>query len=151
MKKVLFLALLFAASCAKQPNEADPNASDYFIFGIYYGECSGNCAVLFKLQGDQLYADENVTYLFPVAALAFQNQSLAADKVALAQNLYQNIPASLWNEKDGTIGCPDCRDQGGYYIKVSTDGKVREWFLDRDVAQYAAFCDSVSATVYKLQ
>ncbi|MBK6930411.1 MAG: hypothetical protein IPH12_05905 [Saprospirales bacterium] len=148
MKNALFFSVLLFAACTKEPDVA-PSTNDYFIFGTYYGECAGNCSHIFKLEGQNLFADD-MEYLQP-DDLVFQSQSLAPDKIALAAALEAQIPASLFDETAETIGCPDCHDQGGYLVKIKTGDTVRQWFIDRDVPKYAAFCDSIAATVQQLE
>lgn len=150
MKKLLFLSLLLAFGCDRE-SAIDPNSLDYFIFGVYFGECTGNCAQLFKLEGQNLYADDNVDYLISPGGLKFQTQSLPSDKVALAEALLAQLPATLLAEEEKLIGCPDCRDQGGYYIKVKEGGDTQEWFIDPDEAKYAAFCNAIWSTVEQLE
>lgn len=149
MKKTfVFLALLSMLGCKK---ECVDN-SDYFIFGHAYGFCAGNCVTLFKIDGENLYADDDATYtMLSSPDIPFQGTSLPAEKVALAKALQAQMPANLYNEPDGNVGCPDCHDQGLYYIKIKNGDTVREWRIDRDVPQYAAFCDSIYATAEQLK
>ena len=46
------------------------------------------------------------------------------------------------------IGCPDCYDQGGYYIEVEENGIKRSWYIDTnkaDVPEYLHdFLDRIS-------
>jgi hypothetical protein len=146
-KTLLFLALLLAFGCTRE-SESD----DYFIFGTAYGMCTGDCVTLFRLEGQNLYPDDNALYpLLSAEDIPFQTGSLPADKVALAEALKAQIPAKLLEEPDGNVGCPDCHDQGLYYVKTKTGDMVREWRIDRDVEQYAAFCDSIRTTMEQLK
>ncbi|MFN0015129.1 MAG: hypothetical protein ACKVU2_11335 [Saprospiraceae bacterium] len=149
MKKMfVFLALFSALSCSK---EADADF-DYFIFGYAHGFCVGNCVTVFKLDDGKLFADDDASYTeLATPAIPFQSTSLPSEKVALAKTLQAQIPAALYNEPDGNVGCPDCRDQGLFYVKIKTGGTVREWRIDRDKQEYAAFCDSIWNTVEQLK
>jgi hypothetical protein len=149
-KALLFLAILLAFGCKK---ETTLETSDYFIFGTAYGFCAGSeCVTLFKLEDQQLYADDNAGYTdLSASDQPFQTTSLPADKVALAEALQAQVPASLYEKPDGNVGCPDCRDQGLLFVKIKTGETVREWRIDPDEQQYAAFCDSIRATVQLLK
>ncbi|MEQ1745106.1 MAG: hypothetical protein ABMA02_06765 [Saprospiraceae bacterium] len=149
MKKMLFfLALATVIGCSKEA-ESD---SGYFIFGYAHGFCVGNCVTVFKLEDDSLVADDDAAYASLTSpSIPFQSTNLPSDKVALAKGLQAQIPAALYNEPDGSVGCPDCRDQGLFYLKIKTGDTVREWRIDRDKPEYAAFCDSIWDTVQQLK
>ncbi len=150
MKKTfVFLAFLTVFGCKKETVE-NP---DYFIFGHAYGFCAGNCVTVFKLEGDTLFADDDASYqtLGENQEIPFQSVSLPTEKVNLAKALQAQIPANLYHEPDGNVGCPDCRDQGLYYIKIKTGNTVREWRIDPDSEQYSAFGDAIRETVDQLK
>ena len=150
MKKTfVFLALLAVLGCEKE----SATNSDYFIFGYAYGFCAGNCVTVFKLEGDNLYADDDASYqtLGENQEIPFQSASLSAEKVNLAKALQAQIPANLYNETDGNVGCPDCRDQGLYYIKIKMGNTVREWRIDPDSQEYKAFGEEIRETVDQLK
>lgn len=150
MKKSLFLLLVLFLGCKKDP--VAKFAPDYVIFGTSYGECGGDCARLFKLENQNLYPDDGIEYLMQNGGdIPFMTQSLPADKVALAESLKNQIPASLLDEPEEVLGCPDCRDQGTVYIETKTGDQVSRWYIDPDLDQYASFCDSVRVAVLKLQ
>lgn len=148
----LFLALLLAFSCKNQPETNIPQSADYFIFGTAHGMCLGDCVTLFKLKGQSLTADDNAQYaMLGSGDLPFQTTSLPAEKVALAETLRAQIPANLFKEPDGNIGCPDCYDQGLYFVQIKTGDTVRDWRIDRDSKQYAAFCELIQTTMEQLK
>lgn len=150
MKKTfVFLALLAVLGCKKE----SATSPDYFVFGYAYGFCAGNCVTVFKLEGDNLFADDDASYqtLGENQEIPFQAGSLSAEKVNLAKALRAQIPTGLYNEPDGNVGCPDCRDQGLYYIKIKTGNTVREWRIDPDSQEYGAFGDTIRTTVDQLK
>lgn len=154
MKKWLFLcvAALLAFGCQNKECgcEPPPEAGDlqYFIFGTAYGECGGDCARIFKLQGEQLFPDEGVEYLnYSSPEIPFQSNSLGADKVALAKTLLDKIPSDLRSQPTGPIGCPDCRDQGTAFVKVKVGQQELYWFIDPDEVKYKEFTQEIMHTV----
>jgi len=148
---LMFLALFLAFGCKKETENA--GNFDYFIFGTAYGKCIDNCVTLFKLEGQNLFADDNAQYttLSDSENLPFQTTSLSADKVALAETLEAQIPANLYNEPNGNVGCPDCYDQGLYFVKIKIGDTIHEWRVDRDVKEYAAFCKLIRTTTQQLE
>lgn len=156
MKKILILlaaTLALCSGCEKECGCAPPPDSgdfEYFIFGTAYGECVGDCAKIFQLEGGKLFADDVVEHLTS-ENVTFQTTSLSAEKVAIAAELSQQFPAALLDEANGQIGCPDCRDQGQMFVKVKTaSGEVRFWFIDPDEAKYAAFTKAIREAVEKM-
>jgi len=143
---LLFFALLLAFGCKKETKDA--GNFDYFIFGTAYGMCIDNCVTLFKLEGENLFADDNAQYttLSDSENLPFKTTSLPADKVTLAKTLQTQIPINLFNEPNGNVGCPDCYDQGLYFVKIKIGDTIHEWRIDRDVKEYAAFCELIRTT-----
>lgn len=149
---LLFLALLPLLGCNKQDDTVpSPETFDYFIFGTAAGKCTGNCVTLFKLEGQNLYADDDANYLMITQDVPFQTTSLPAKKVALAETLQAQFPANLLEEPDGNVGCPDCYDQGLFYVKIKAGDTVREWRIDRAVEKYTAYCDLISTTLEQLK
>lgn len=156
MKKMLVLAVfaaLLGSGCEKECGCVPPPSIgdfEYFIFGTAQGMCVGDCAKIFKLEGEKLFADD-VTEHLSNENVTFQTTSLPADKVTLAAALSEQIPLSLLSEANGQIGCPDCYDQGTIFVKIKTDGKEQFWFIDPDRAEYAEFCKAVREAVEEMQ
>ena len=154
MKKMLILAAVaLCFGCHQEPcTDPFPDTGDfeYFIFGTSYGECGGDCAKIFKLEGSQLFADDGLEYL-STEEVPFQTTGLSFEKRTLAVELSQQLPTDLLTETNGQIGCPDCRDQGTVFIKIKTGGQVQFWFIDPDDAKYAAFCEAVREAVQKMK
>lgn len=150
---LLFLSLLLAFGCKKQPGPEASKSFDYFIFGTAHGKCINDCVKLFKLEGKNLNADDNAQYsnLNDSQNIPFLPSGLSADKVALAEALQAKIPAGLFEAADGRLGCPDCYDQGLYFVKIKSGDTVREWQIDRDVAEYTAYCELIQTTMEQLK
>jgi len=110
----------------------------------------GDCARIFKLENQQLFADDGLVY-YTQNDIPFQTTSLSAEKVALAVALSEQVPAQLFDQPDGAIGCPDCRDQGGFLVEVKlSTGEVRRWNIDPDKEEYEAFCDAIRTAVNQI-
>ena len=99
----------------------------YLIFGEFYGECQGDdCVKTFKLTKTHLYRDTKKQY----GASDFNFKEMNADLFEKVEGLESHLPLELLNENE-TIGCPDCLDQGGYYIEFVHEGHVYNWRVDK--------------------
>src|SRR5690606_17264175 len=83
---------------------------------------------IFKLTDEGLFEDVSDSYL----ATEFEFSPLGAEAFNVARDLQQALPAPLLNSTDSSFGCPDCADQGGLYIEISTNGERRSWRIDQD-------------------
>ncbi len=160
MRKTLIIisaaAALLGFGCKKESEtigcQQPTKDFEYFIFGTAYGECIGDCAKIFQLQGQQLFADDGLEYFLYKDVVPFQTTSLSAEKIAIAKELLEQFPLALLDEANGSVGCPDCRDQGMIFIKIKvTCDEARFWFIDPDEAKYAEFYKAVREAAEKMQ
>jgi hypothetical protein len=128
MKKEIIIllssALIMFSACKKEI--ATP---DTFTFGRFCGFCVGDCAKVFKLDNNQLFADDMTTNNRS-APLVFQTTPLSDAKRLIAKQLADAIPTQLLSETAETIGCPDCMDQCGYLVVWTQNGETKRWFID---------------------
>lgn len=129
-------------------------ATDAFVFGRYAGFCMGEqCTNLYQLQNGQLFADDMERLMHP-DDLVFLPEPLSEEKYELAKAVLDSLPAALFDEASETIGCPDCADQGGYFIELRTSGETQRWYLDTNknnlpqyLVDYARQIDEVLAAL----
>lgn len=149
--------ILSAFSCSQQKNDeslafakAEMGDIDHFVFGTYHGHCLGNCAHAFKLEAKGLFADKvDRGYLEP--GVAFEDKSLPKEAIALATALLKAFPEELYNEEEETIGCPDCADQGGYYLEIQVGKSApRVWRIDTDEQSVPAYLSAYTAKISNL-
>ena len=109
-------------SCQKE------SGSDYIIFGTSACECLGKCIVLYKLDDVHLYKMSNkVQYCTRPSSINWMQQPDSSFKKASV--LKQNTPTIL-KEKGGTVGCPDCADQGTVIFEIKKSSGDVNWRLD---------------------
>lgn len=123
---VVLLTVL--AACDTDAFNGKLGSGDYLVFGKYHGFCVGDCTVLYKLENDQLYADDldhGIEQPIP-----FMPTPMDMAKHALAKHLLSAFPNALLNTDKRTFGCPDCSDQGGYYVELKLDGEINIWNID---------------------
>lgn len=130
MKNILYFSffsfLLLSIACKKDLLiNLDP---DTFIFGKACGECSGNCAIFYKIEDGKIFSDLNDFYY--AQELKFSDTSLLDESYQSAKSLLEEFPEYFIENPDKTFGCPDCADQCGFYIISYKNGKKTYWNID---------------------
>lgn len=142
-KTWLFLvAILTLASCnstKKHPKTID-SLDNYLVFGKFHGHCLGDCTTLYKLEGNQVFADSLMRFA-DWTDLKFKNVPHAKKHTETAKALLAVFPMELLKAEE-TIGCPDCADQGGFALEIRKDGKLQHWRIDTNRAQLPAYLKS---------
>jgi hypothetical protein len=145
--KLVLLILLFGGC------NQDEQGQNSFIFGRYFGECIGDCGTFYKLT-DQSLLPDNEAY-FNSQKINFSNQPLSETKENLVRNLFKEFPKSLYDIKEHIIGCPDCADQGGYYLEVMENGVKHYWNIDRWAPEIdeelKSYLDKIDQTLIELK
>ena len=163
MKKLSLLSilclLLGAFSCSQQnddlstPDPAQVVAGlgdvDHFVFGTYYGRCLSNCTHTFNLKAGGLFADK-VDRGYPEPGMEFEDKSLSKEDIELATKLFKDFPEELYKEEGEILGCPDCADQGGFYLEIQIGKSApRVWRIDTDDSRIPAYLSAYTAKVRK--
>ncbi|MFN7120143.1 MAG: hypothetical protein ACK4TA_25355 [Saprospiraceae bacterium] len=137
MRQFFLLALItitiVACNSAKKDVKSTTLNDPYLVFGKYFGHCLDECATLYKLEGNQLYADDMKRFN-GWDSLEFKAEPLSDARYEAAKVLLSTFPQKLLNEAE-TIGCPDCADQGGFALEIRKDGKMRHWHIDTNKDQ----------------
>lgn len=148
------LFLLIITSCQDQPIEL--RASDYLIFGHFYGECAGEgCIEIFKLEQDRLFEDKRDVY--PNATDFYKGDyvELSTQKFLITKDIVDSFPKELLDEKNRVIGQPDAGDWGGFYVEYNYKGTRQFWLLDKAKsnvpAKYHGFMDVLNAKISQLK
>jgi len=142
----LFLLSLSFNSCTEEKVVSD----DYLVFGSFYGMCAGEqCVELFKITEDELLEDVRDEY--PQTAEIYVGQyhtQLSNTLFEAVKDLRNDFPEGLFDETESTFGCPDCYDQGGYYIEYRKGELHQRWIIDHNLDDVPAymhdFCEKVS-------
>jgi hypothetical protein len=139
MKLLLQLSLcsafLLLASCNKDDSTAQ-GQTNYLIFGHFYGMCAGEqCVETFMLTENQLLEDQNDDY----SGIDFNFTVMSNAKYNQVNDLIDSFPSDLLDEDEGTIGCPDCADQGGLFIQYSANGVSKSWRIDQSKVAVPAY------------
>lgn len=161
---IFFLLLLSTATfvgCSHDPKESflfkedvveNPTASDYLIFGHFYGECLGEgCIETYKLTADQLFED-TLDHYYGAGPFSFVPLDPAVFEEV--KDLWDFFPAELLNQPDSTFGLPDAGDWGGLIVILFKDGQTHTWRLDQrnqsNPAYAQDFADKVNDKIYQI-
>ena len=60
----------------------------------------------------------------------FTNNSLEEWKLELGKSLLDKFPNTLLESEIDVYGCPDCWDQGGFYLRLISEEEDRIWMID---------------------
>lgn len=123
---LISILLLINLSCQKDELNLK-GETDYIIFGSEYRFCSDNCSIVYLLRSDGLY--KSTEYLKTWKINSF-NEKLDDTKFKQVMGLEGKIPLELLNEEEHekTFGCPDCIDQGGYFLEIARKGSPNKRF-----------------------
>jgi hypothetical protein len=129
---ILVISLTFI-SCNKESSDLDNlSQNDYLIFGHFHGFCHGErCNEIYQIKDTKVYEDTKDIYR---SLNDFNFIALGVEKYDSIKELSNAIPVGLWNEENEKVfGCPDCYDQGGYFIQISKNGQVKSWIFDKNL------------------
>jgi hypothetical protein len=128
LKILLGLSALFAGLLLIKPKPKT------IIFGHFASECTGNCGTMYKVSYKVIVRDttsffQNKSDLSKFA-VKFQNGSEQDDEGNF-DSFKLNIPLLMLLDPRSQFGCPDCHDQGGYYLQVTMLGVTRRFQIDK--------------------
>ncbi len=150
MKKLalLILALGLLTTCKKAELKGE-----YFVFGESYNMSIGDGVTLFLLKNGNLYPDNMDRYTNE--EWTFKNDKLSKDKYKLAKQLLDELPNYFNDNPSATFGCPDCADQGAYYIKIGERNSIKTFYIDTKVStqpvEIREFIVSMKSTLKQLK
>jgi len=152
---VLLLSILFTFSACEENDSPKLSSEDYLIFGKFAGFCLGdNCVRIFKLDKNQLGEDTLDKYPDRQNFYIGDYTKLDKAKYDKAVGLLDKFPTDLLNETDTVFGCPDCADQGGYYLELNLNTTHKFWIIDTSkgsVPEYLhEYMDELSGIIEEL-
>lgn len=133
--KKISLAISFSIliiSCS----DIKTNNIEYIVYGVYCGECSGNCATMYKLNRTCLIKDTLDNYFYHKTKLdnGFINgDTLSKREFDLAKTLIDEIPLLLRTTWKSKYGNPDDHDQCGVYLQIKSKYGNRIITIDTDL------------------
>ncbi|MEJ1239680.1 hypothetical protein WBG78_16205 [Chryseolinea sp. T2] len=131
MKRIAIMLLAVTMACESDDPTSEKSASDYIVFGRYYGMCSGDrCVQFYKLTDASIYEDTKDKY--PMSSQAYEGDYVLLDNSQFekVKTLRDEIPDELFDITETVIGEPDAGDWGGLYFEMEHHGKRQFWFID---------------------
>lgn len=126
---VFCLTLLFTA-CSNNEPAAPDNSEEYLVFGYFSQFCSNCDKTMFKLTRASL-AYDSFQSDFNWPEYDFNQEGLLSQSDHNnAIQLLDLLPDDLKNTDKAILGCPDCTDQGGFYIEFPLNGEIRKVVVD---------------------
>lgn len=131
-RTALPLIITSLIGCADHQIKKENNEQVDFAFGSYYGECGGEqCVEFFKVTQGELFENTSDQYPNQQEKYTFNTLvKLSQQSYELIKDLPDEIPATLLNEEQTILGCPDCADGGGLYIEIIRNGESNYWYID---------------------
>ncbi|OEK05021.1 hypothetical protein [Roseivirga misakiensis] len=130
MKKILALTFLFYLVISGCENENLPIDSEYLLFGNFYGHCQGDCFNAFQVDNEKVQSDDADGH-FTFDQYQFEStRTLDKSAFSEARSLLKQIPSELITSEIESYGCPDCADQGGYFMIFETDNEKQMIIID---------------------
>jgi hypothetical protein len=134
---------------------------DYILFGIFCGECHGECATMYKfdIQQNKLFADHTDSYWKYESGIPmqFSSQIINDEKIVLAKNILRNIPESMitTNDPEQRFGCPDCTDGCGIFMETQKGNSIKKFYIDNQTqnlsGEIKTFADFLQTTIRKIE
>ena len=121
-------------SCNNDDENNSENDVEAVIFGIPFGVSfcindTNNCYPSFRLTDETLefserseFANNDVNFISPVVL----NSSVFED----ISSILNPIPSELINGESRSFGCPDCADQGGFFVKIFFANSSKTYIID---------------------
>ena len=102
-------------------------------YGRFAGECVGNCSPIYKITKEALCVDSTSfsQARYDLGKLQIKGQTISEDKRDLNVKKI-SIPLIMLLDPRTRFGCPDCHDQGGYYLGYTLFGIRRYFEIDKD-------------------
>jgi hypothetical protein len=129
---LLLFIITSIIGCADHEIKKEETEQYDFAFGSFYGECMGEqCVEFFIVREGKLF--ENTSDQYPNQQEEYTFNALVEldqQNYELVKNIRDGIPADLFDQRQTVIGCPDCSDGGGIYLKVTRNGEARHWYID---------------------
>ena len=122
---VLFLSL-FLTSCSDNLRLEEDS---YLIFGTFNFFCQTDCSEFYKIENEQLFADNGDKFVNS-ATLEFDENPLKDTKYLVGKVALDMFPDSLLDSTETSFGCPGCVDQGSILVVYHDGTKTNEWQID---------------------
>ncbi|NER13162.1 hypothetical protein GWK08_06910 [Leptobacterium flavescens] len=125
--------LLFIFSCTNDDDgDFFSNQVDAMIFSspfLSFSPCNDACFTSYRIGKNKLEVSRSVEYFNGDIAFNSPNE-LSAEDYQRIKSILGSIPPELVLGNAKTFGCPNCADQGGFFVKLFINGKSKIYIID---------------------
>ena len=122
---LLALPMLFGCKEEEMPDQ------EAFIFGQWNLLCEGNCIQIYKFKGGKLYED-NMRSFREAAIITYKTNPMDAKYWPSGQELENIFPKDYLMPRGlQFIGCPNCVEEGAYYLAFERESEIIWWQIGR--------------------
>lgn len=126
---IFFILLSFHASLYASVTRLP----DSVVWGIYCGECVGNCSTMRKIDSSSLNIDKsNKFFNSKPSNYLFKGTNEPKSEYEKYKWILEEPVPTIIDKKFEIFGQPDAYDQCGYYISYSVDGCLYRVLIDPD-------------------
>ena len=103
-------------------------------YGHYAGECVGNCGTIYEVTNKFTHVDTTSFWQSQndLSKLEIKRQRfLEKDDEVNFDTKKISVPLIMLLDPRTIFGCPDCHDQGGYYLDFTLLGIKRHYQIDK--------------------
>ena len=132
MKKLTLLlcAIALVSACSNDDTPPAPISPEYAVFGLFSGGMSTEDFNMYRVTRTR-FEREVLSPPFDQSGYAFESdEALSAAELSNAQQVLDLIPEVLIAGETTTYGCPDCHDQGGYYLEFGEGNRTKRVLID---------------------
>ena len=145
MKKILLICIAITiAACQTDDLDTETGITlennDFLLFGVFAGECTGDCVDIYRLTAVELMIDTTNSYPFNTGFYAGSYQPLSQFKYDAVVDLLEDFPTMLLEQDNASVfGCPDCVDQGGFYVEIRKGVIHKKFYMDTVIGNNPLF------------
>jgi hypothetical protein len=104
-------------------------------YGHYAGECVGNCGTIYEVTNKFINIDTTSFWQTQddLSKLQIQRQRFLEKNDEIDLDIKRiSVPLIMLLDPRTIFGCPDCHDQGGYYLDFTMFGVRRHYQIDKE-------------------
>ncbi len=124
------------------------------VIGHFAGMCIGNCGTMYEI-GEKVIARDTTSFYKSyndLSKFSVEHQEISEqDDEGDYNDLKLGVPLIMLFDPRNRFGCPDCRDQGGYYLQFTMFGLTRRFQIDpgHEPFYYSTLTENIKRKIKK--
>lgn len=131
-RAILLFSITFTLFLSCQEDDT-PNIEitpEYLVFGQFPGGMDQSDVQMYKVTFSELEKDEMPNPFHGLEYRFTAEEQLSQGDFSNARQLIDLIPRELIDTDQNTYGCPDCVDQGGYFVEFGDGENFKRLLID---------------------